>query len=184
MNQKGKDSPVKGKNLTQNIMLFSSYGILVMVLIIVFTGSYDLLPWFCIGIIIYLLCVVILQLSLWIYTIQSHGGDLLDSDITEDFDRYEEQLLPIEKVDELPKMSPQLNKELDKFTSDVKKAYEEISSETEVQRFKRIEKKMTEYDKEVTKIAEEIVNMENDKAIDEMFDEFLMSPLVKGDKNE
>ena len=106
----------KGKQLFINIELISSYVLLIVVFIIVFSGAFQYLYIFVVIVFIYLLGFVAVQQ----YVMRTHseeyaGIEILDAWIDLDFNIGEEFLFPIEKIDSFPDISPNAREAVDNF---------------------------------------------------------------------
>lgn len=118
----------KGKNLFMTIEWVSSYVILIGMMIIIMLGLYDLIWWFGLFLLIFLLGFISTQQ--YVYRLHSEkyaGAEILDSWTDIDFDIGEEFLYPIAKIDNFPDISPNARDAVDRFVEGMGEYYEDIT---------------------------------------------------------
>lgn len=133
----------KGKNLFMTIEWVSSYIILISLMIIIMLGLIDLVWWFGLFLLIFLLAFISTQQ--YVYRIHSEryaGAEILDSWTDIDFDIGEEFLYPIAKIDFFPDISPSARDAVDKFVDGMGQYYAQLTKTDFKKKVKELDAKI------------------------------------------
>lgn len=147
MNQ--EPSAFRGKNLFQTIEWITSYVLLFTVMMIVFLGAFEILPIVGLIIFVYLLIFIALQQYAIRKNIEKYAGlEILDGWFDVEYDKGEDILLPLAKIDDFPAISPAAKLAVTNFVEEMGRRYRNLQQEEFVKKMGELEDKIGENDED------------------------------------